>query len=199
MSLEHILLAMLSKPGTGYDLKAEFEGGAKFFWSAEYGQIYPALQAMKKKGWLASKQEPSDKGPPRKIYRRTAKGTRQLTAWLRSGPAMGTERFAWIAQLIFLGELHELDTTQRFLEELRAKQTFLRDILRGALAGIEASHPQGEITMNEGDFHEWLALQFGVRAIEARVEWCLQADKIIALRRARGADNVQQRKGRTNE
>ncbi len=103
MSLEHILMAMLKRPASGYDLKAEFESGAKFFWSAEFGQIYPTLQALEKKGWLKSQREPSEKGPPRKVYQRTELGDQEFYAWLRSGPAIGTERFAWIAQLLHLG------------------------------------------------------------------------------------------------
>lgn len=195
MSLEHILLAMLHKPGTGYDLKAEFEGGAKFFWSAEYGQIYPTLQAMQKKGWLTSTQEPSEKGPPRKVYRRTKKGNNELHEWLRSGPATGTERFAWIGQLLHLWELDDLDATQSFIERFREKQTFVRDLLRGALTGIEAAHPKGEETMSENEFHDWLALQFAVRAIDARIDWCLQAEGIIGTRKARTKKANQSRKG----
>lgn len=98
---------------------------------------------------------------------------------------MGTERFAWIAQLIHLGELDDLAATQRFLDELRQKQAFLRDVLREALEGIDAAHPDGERTMTVVEFHEWLALHFGLRAVEARIEWCLEADRIIATRMAR--------------
>lgn len=197
MSLEHILLAMLHKPGTGYDLKAEFESGARFFWSAEYGQIYPTLQAMQKKGWLTSRQEPSEKGPPRKVYCRTAKGNQELHAWLRGGPALGTERMAWIAQLLHLWELDDLGATQKFIEQFRERQEFVRDLLRGALAGIEASFPGGEEMMTESSFHDWLALQFGVRAIEARIDWCLESCRIIAARKSR-LDKKKQRKKETS-
>jgi hypothetical protein len=44
-------------PGTGYDLNTEFEGGAKYFWSVEDGEIYRALQTMQKEGWLACAPE----------------------------------------------------------------------------------------------------------------------------------------------
>ena len=83
---------MLGEPGSGYDLKAAFEGGAKFFWSAEFGQIYPALKSMERKGWLVSESVPSEKGPSRKVYRRTHDGNQELHTWLRSGPVMGVER-----------------------------------------------------------------------------------------------------------
>src|SRR5262245_50207413 len=105
MSLDHILLGMLREPASGYDIKTAFDQGARYFWSAELSQIYPSLQKMERAGWLKSHREPSPKGPERRIYRRTAKGADELRRWLISGPAMGTERFAYIAQLIYFGEV----------------------------------------------------------------------------------------------
>lgn len=183
MSLEHILMAMLKRPASGYDLKAEFESGAKFFWSAEFGQIYPTLQALEKKGWLKSQREPSEKGPPRKVYQRTELGDREFHAWLRSGPAIGTERFAWIAQLLHLGELNDLDETLRFLESLHARQSFVRDVLRNALSGLDQLHAADPGSMPNEEFHEWLALQFGLRAIDSRVQWCEEALEVVRQRK----------------
>jgi DNA-binding PadR family transcriptional regulator len=187
MSLEHIMLAMLGKPRSGYDMKAEFEGGARFFWSAEFGQIYPTLRAMERKGWIESHGERSTKGPQRKVYRRTGEGARVFHEWLRSGPTIGSERFAWIAQLIYFGELGDLQASERFVESLRIQQSGVRDALSGALKYVEADHPQGETTMSDVVFHEWLALQVGIRAIQARIDWCEEAVRHIHARRARGA------------
>lgn len=191
MSLEHVLLAMLGQPASGYDLKAQFESGVRFFWSAEFGQIYPTLKAMQRKGWIEGRSEPSPKGPPRIVYTRTPEGTREFHAWLRSGPVMGNERFAWIAQLIHFGELHDLDATERFVEELSRKQSFVRDALANAITGVEIDHPQGESTMNDIVFHEWLALQVGLRAIQARIDWCEEAKRTIRARRERGSRKDQ--------
>lgn len=93
---------------------------------------------------------------------------------------MGTERFAWIAQLIYLGELRDLNETGRFIDELQSKQSFLRDVLRGTLSGLEDEHLRGEQSMSDVAFHECLALQFGIRAVEARIAW--GDDRVRAFR-----------------
>ena len=89
MSLENILLGMLDEPASGYDLKTEFSEGARHFWSAELSQIYPTLKKMELRGWLSSEVASSAKGPPRRVFRRTDAGRKQLLEWLRSGTADG--------------------------------------------------------------------------------------------------------------
>ncbi len=185
MSLEHILLGMLQRPAAGYDLKAEFNEGARFFWSAELGQIYPALAAMERKGWLASRREPSDKGPARRVYRRTPAGRRELVRWMSGEPIVGAERFAYVAQLIYHGELRDLDRTLRFVQQLRASQAALQAYLQAGLDGLAGQFPGGVDELPDEEFHVWLCLQLGSRAIGARVEWCDEAVEIIRRRATR--------------
>ncbi len=98
MSLEHIVLGMLNPPKSGYDLRAEFAAGMKYIWSAELSQIYPLLKRMEQSGLIRSESVRSDKGPPRLVYSRTAKGMKALEQWLLQEPILGTERFAYLAQ-----------------------------------------------------------------------------------------------------
>src|SRR5262245_48495156 len=132
MSLEYILLGMLDRPASGYDLKNEFEQGTRYFWAAEFSQIYPTLNRMEERGWLSSRTEASSKGPERRVYRRTVKGQKELFQWLRSGPTMGTERFAYIGQLIYMSQLKDLETTSLFLVRLREDLLERAKILKAA-------------------------------------------------------------------
>lgn len=172
MALEFVILGLLREPATGYDLKQAFDQGAKFYWSAELSQIYPTLQRMKRRGWLASRRQESDKGPARVVYRRTAQGDRAFHRWLREEPHLGSERFAYIAQLISLGELHDLDATTAFLRQLRARLTFILKVLSEALMTIPADKQPGQPSLDEELFHSRLALQLGVATMTARVQWC---------------------------
>lgn len=182
MSLDHILLGMLREPASGYDLKAAFQEGCRHFWSAELSQIYPALQRMEERGLLRSHREPSPRGPERRVYQRTAKGTAELHQWLRGGAVMGTERFAYIGQLLFQGELADLDATLRFLEDLRGKLLALLRLLEGAEAELRAAHPRFPQDLNDQELHEFLGLRIGVRSLRAKAEAC---DEGLALVRAR--------------
>jgi DNA-binding PadR family transcriptional regulator len=182
MSLEHILLGMLREPASGYDLKAEFQQGCRHFWSAELSQIYPALQRMEESGWLRSHREPSPRGPERRVYRRTAEGARELHRWLRGGAVMGTERFAYIGQLIFHGELGDLDATRSFLDDLRGKLLAYLGLLEGVEADLRAAHPRFPDDLTDHELHEYLSLRIGVRSLRAKVDAC---DEGLALVRAR--------------
>src|SRR5688572_7542021 len=113
MSLEHILLGMLPRPASGYDLRRSFTTGTKFFWSAELSQLYPALERMEKRGWLRSRKLPPDKGPPRRVYERTSEGKKELLRWLATGPHLDTQRLAYVGQLLFL---HEADDPSQTLD-----------------------------------------------------------------------------------
>lgn len=188
MSLEHIIMGMLHKPATGYDLRQDFAAGARHFWSAELGQIYPALAGMEQKGWLKSKREASEKGPQRRVYRRTAKGTKELLRWLSGEPIMGVERFAYLAQLIFMGELHDLEKTERFLLQLRAKQASLLSVIRNGLQEIAATTSGDESRLSNEDFHAQLCLQLSARAVGARVQWC---DEAVEMVRRRASQNIK--------
>jgi PadR family transcriptional regulator, regulatory protein AphA len=181
MSLEHILLGMLHEPASGYDLRKTFEQEYRYVWSAELSQIYPTLQRMQRRGWLKSGQVPSEKGPPRRVYRRTPKGTTALHAWLRGEPLLGAERFAYLAQLLFLGELHDLDQTLAFFQQLRAKLAGYSQFLEAALHELERSKPGAPATFDDREFHDWLGLSMGVRSLTAKVSWC--EDSIAAVKK----------------
>jgi DNA-binding PadR family transcriptional regulator len=179
MSLDHILLGMLREPASGYDLRQQFDEGPRHFWAAELSQIYPALQAMEKRGWLKSRREPSPQGPARRVYQRTATGTKALRNWLQSEPILGTERFAYLAQLIFHGELGRLEQTLRFLTQLRAKLAAFAQFLEQVEADTKGT---ASARMNNCDFHDLMCVRFGVRSLQAKVAAC---DECIAMVRAR--------------
>ena len=59
-------------------------------------------QALDGKGMLRSRLEPSPKGPKRRVYTRTEKGRAELLQWLDRVPVVGSERFAYLAQIYFM-------------------------------------------------------------------------------------------------
>ena len=189
MSLEHILLGMLRTACSGYDLKQEFEQGARHFWSAELSQIYPTLKRMESKGWLESRLEPSPRGPDRRVYERTTAGRGELHDWLRSGPAIGNERFAYIGQIIFMGELDDLDVTLEFLQQLREELEAVLRLLSGALTEASAEAQKREPGVEE--FHERLSLGMGVKSLQAKVDWCDESILLVEerIRKQKGTND----------
>ncbi len=182
MSLRHILLGALSEPASGYDLKNDFSGGMRLFWSAELAQIYPELKKMEAAGLVSSEQQPSSKGPPRRVYRRTAEGLDVLREWLIAGPDFGVERNAMIAQIFFLGALPGPDRSA-FLVKLRAS---FEDKL-AALNAIESqwaqSDPRFPDSLPIDELTRHFALIAGQRRMAMMIDWCDDCAQRLASNR----------------
>ncbi len=189
MSLRHILLGMLREPASGYDLQREFNEGERHFWSANLNQIYPTLDRMEKAGWLRSRREPSPSGPQRRVYTRTAKGKRELLAWIRSDPIVGKERFAYLGQLISLSELDDLEHTARFFRTLRDMLGNTLNLLKHTAAPLEQRHAENPGALSANEFHEYLALRMGLRSLSAKVSWCNESLEMIEEQMTSGGPN----------
>lgn len=175
---------MLSRPASGYDLGQAFQQAIRHFWSAELAQIYPALAKLEKQGLLDSERVPSEKGPPRKVYRRTAAGREALVDWLLQGPIVRSERMPYLTQVFFLGET-SLEEAIRFYEALRddfrAHHAELVEIERG----WRSEDPRYPDALEPGELHQQMTLDLGIRKYRLIHEWC--QDCIDRLERRRNA------------
>ena len=188
MSLDHILLGLLREPATGYDLGNAFSESVRHFWSAELSQIYPTLKRLEQRGMLQSRLEPSPKGPNRRVYALTEEGRVELLRWLRGGPAVGTERFAYLAQLYFMDAIGDIHETRAFM-------TALRDHLAGWLARLRtverevvATHGGAPERYSDAGFHHFAALRMGIHSVGSKVAWCDETLAAIDRRLAPARD-----------
>lgn len=189
MSLEHILLGYLQKPATGYDLGREFADGAAHFWHAERSQIYPALKKLQRHGWLECREEPSERGPARKVYEITEAGRAELRDWLAAGPHIGRERLGYIAQTFFLDALGDLDETTRIVEAMRARWRATLAVLDAGRAEVMAATGGAEPEDLEL-FHRYAALRMGLHQLRAKLAWCDETLAILDRRTARASSDT---------
>lgn len=83
MALEHaILVSLLEKPGSGYELARRFERSIGYFWTATHQQIYRVLKRMEADGWVDARDVPQRGRPDKKEYSVSAAGLSTLTGWL---------------------------------------------------------------------------------------------------------------------
>lgn len=83
MSLDHALLvSLLEKPSSGYELARRFDRSIGYFWHATHQQIYRVLSRMEEAGWLDAEVQPCETAPDRKEYSVTATGRDELSRWL---------------------------------------------------------------------------------------------------------------------
>jgi len=171
MSLRHILLGLLGDPHSGYDIKKKFEHSLRNFWRAELSQIYPLLQKMEDEGLLNSKEGESDIGPRKRIYKRAAKGSSELKAWLNEGPVVGTERIAYMAQVYFLAELRDDSKAIAFMEELRDYMANWLALLEDREKEWSDNDPRYPDELPDEAFYQQLTLDLGLRKVRANLEW----------------------------
>ncbi|MER6098559.1 PadR family transcriptional regulator [Streptomyces sp. NPDC001728] len=83
MAIEHaILVSLLEKPGSGYELDRRFERSIGYFWTASHQQIYRVLKRMEGDGWIDVRDVPQQGRPDKKEYSVADPGRSALSAWL---------------------------------------------------------------------------------------------------------------------
>lgn len=171
MNLDGILLGLLRTPATGYQVKQAFDSIFSHIWAAELSQIYRTLKRLEHEGCLKSRAEASDKGPEQRKYEITAKGRKRLRAWLASGPQVGDERHAHVAQLFFLGELRDFKVTAAFLETLLKKYRERIEALKRMENNWRSADPAYPDRLEPEAFHSALSLQMGIQRTEGLARW----------------------------
>ncbi|MFG2526476.1 PadR family transcriptional regulator [Streptomyces sp. NPDC048516] len=83
MALDHaILVSLLEKPGSGYELARRFDRSIGYFWTATHQQIYRVLKRMESDGWIDVREVPQQARPDKKEYSVAAPGRAALSGWL---------------------------------------------------------------------------------------------------------------------
>ena len=189
MSLPHILLGLLSEPASGYELKKIFDLSLRQFWSADLSQIYPALQRLEAEGLLSSTSVAPSKGPARRLYRRTASGTRELQQWLEHPPDMPSPRLGFLAQLFMMDELGDLQRSIDFVDQLREQ---FRQTVEN-LTRMRTLYFPRPAELPDDEFHRYLTFSFGMLRMEAALAWSEEASRALRRRASKKRRNEKTR------
>jgi DNA-binding PadR family transcriptional regulator len=136
VSLPHLLLGLLSRAsGSGWDLKARLDADPALAWDAALAQIYPALERLRRAGYVTVRTRRSSAGPPRREYRATPAGLRELRTWLAEPPSLRRERDPGLARLAFL----EMRPPAERVPLLHAMRDLASEALRSAPPGTTAA------------------------------------------------------------
>ena len=92
-TLELLILKTLSlEPMHGWGIAQRIQQVSRDVFQVNQGSLYPALQRMKTKGWLATDWRTTENNRQARFYQLTAAGRRQLAAeraeWERSSSAV---------------------------------------------------------------------------------------------------------------
>ncbi|MEY2474877.1 MAG: hypothetical protein QOG87_192 [Actinomycetota bacterium] len=123
---------MLSEgPKYGLQLRQEFEARTGEVWPLNVGQVYTTLQRLERDGLVAS--DDGEGEGPKKGYRITSSGGRELTDWLRTPPdTMAPPRDELVIKVLVAlrvpgVDVHELlQVHRRHLVEVMQRYTRLK-------------------------------------------------------------------------
>jgi DNA-binding PadR family transcriptional regulator len=159
---------------SGYALRRALTAAAGTFWSESYGQIYPALLELRRRGWARRIDDPgaapgSRRAPPRRarhLYEITAKGEGALLRWLAEPPRTVPPRRELLLKL-YLGDRDMVDAPAAWVRRLLLDETErLRHVRR-----MMETLPRG--AHGHRSLRHWLmSLEFVAMQSEASIAWC---------------------------
>ena len=82
MSTQHaLLISLIEKPSSGYDLARRFDKSIGYFWHATHQQIYRELARLEEAGWIEALPAETGRGRKRQ-FRLLPAGRKELRRWI---------------------------------------------------------------------------------------------------------------------
>jgi DNA-binding PadR family transcriptional regulator len=167
MSLQHVLLALLSKePNTGYGVGRLLRFELGHLWEARLQQIYGELAKLEAAGLLVAEIIDLPNRPAKKIYSLTAEGKAALDAWLLARPAPVAHKDDLLVRLYCLDRL-PAEFLARRLDERHDEATQDAERLTRQSAQISRTDP--------AQLGRLLALDASLARAQAEAAWCRRA------------------------
>lgn len=183
MSLPHILLGLLAEPKSGYEIKKRFDESLRHFWFVELSQLYPSLKKLVVDGLATVEESPSNKGPDKKLYRRTDAGRETLLTWLVDEPVKTPTKIPHLAKIFFMGELEQADDAIAFFRELKNRYSCTRQTLEAIEEQWDAQDPYYPDALPDDQFYVHLTLEAGIDIQKTYEAWCDRSIQRIEARK----------------
>jgi len=160
MSLRHALLgALADDPRTGYALLKHFEQSLAYAWPASHSQIYPELARLVDEGLIEQTESGARNS---KTYAVTDAGLQDLRRWLLETTPQRRVRSDAALRTFFLWVLTSEEATRQLEDERSYWQGVLDEFRR--IQDEPTGHNKKARTLR-------IALEGGIRAVEARLAW----------------------------
>lgn len=175
MALSHaILVSLLDRAQTGYELGKRFDRTVGFFWRASHQQIYQELHRMAKTGWVRGETVAQTERPNRIVYELTGLGREELEAWVQTPSDPPSVKEELIVKLFALGEVN----TQALRDELERRLAFHRDRL-GYYESVMAEYYPDPAALGARQRGRYLGLRMGILSERTTVAWCEEALSMV--------------------
>ncbi len=176
MALSHaILVSLLDRPASGYDLAKRFDQTVGYFWKASHQQIYQELHKLAEGGYVDAETVAQSARPNRIVYRITPLGQSAIDAWVkvRTGPPNVKEEL--LVKLFALGSVD----TATVLAELQRRLGDHRERL-ARYEAVMAEHYPDPTQLSPRRRGRYLGLRMGILFERSSIVWCEEAVGMVA-------------------
>ena len=175
----YVILGLLSEEAlSGYEIKKYIDIRFSFFWNESYGQLYPALKSLEKKGWIVSHASDNETKREKTIYAITPLGREELKAWLSEPVEKESIRFEILLKMYFSSLIDEnimLEHIQTF-QENHAQQLMILNMFEKELQAIKDIDNHGDILR---------VIDFGQKVFTAYDDWCEETKHYLETRKTK--------------
>lgn len=160
---------------SGYEIRRELSETIGTFWSESYGQIYPALRELSRKGYARRHAARRPGGPKRYLYEITPKGREALRRWLEEPPRSTPPRNELLLKFFF----SDRDTVD-------APAVWARSLLTEESERLRLVRRMKEQLPRDPHHHRslrfWMmTLEYVEKQSEATVSWCQRTVSTLDL------------------
>ncbi len=171
--IDCVILGLLSHEElTGYEIKKRMDTTLKFFWSASYGSIYPALSDLVNRG-LATKREGTENKRGKLIYTITDHGRNYLKEWLTLPVLKDELHYETLLKLFFGNE----QGAEQAISHIEA----FEDKIKKELPYLWRTEKVLKDCLDNDTAHKYylLTVEFGIKTYCTYLEWCEEAKKLL--------------------
>lgn len=171
--IDCVILGLLSHEElTGYEIKKRMDTALKFFWSASYGSIYPALTDLVNRG-LATKREDTENKRKKLIYTITDHGRNYLKEWLTLPVEKDELRYETLLKLFFGKE--------QGIEQAISHINMFEEKIKKELPYLLGTEKILKDCLDDDSTHKYylLTVEFGIKTYRTYLEWCNDAKKVL--------------------
>lgn len=170
----YVILGLLSEtPLSGYDIKKIIDIRFRFFWSESYGQLYPTLKELNRKGLIEVMKSEGKEKRSRTTYRITEEGLSTLLSWLDKPVERESVRLEILLKMYF-SHLIEPGIMIQHVREFQRKHeedVYILNLFEQELKAIidqDPNHP-----------HVLRVIDFGQKVKKAYLDWSYETIKFL--------------------
>lgn len=174
MALRYAVLGLLSKENkSGYDLAQTFAARVGHFWNAHHTQIYRELSKLETEGLVRHQVVEQQERPDKKIYELTEPGRTALYEWLFESPKppkMKNEALLKVSLFHLIPPEHAMSFFRKSRDDHRTILGYMQALREEEFGDTPTREQVGE----------YLTLDFGIRFMRAWIDWCEDAERVMA-------------------